>query len=203
MHAAAALVTFALGLMPTPAPAQNVADIRKLYDAGKYQDVVKSTEDTVDDDNAARLQYLAAQSDSKLNNDDSAKRRYQRLAEKGDKAWGAIGTSGVQLLDKQLDQALESADQAVRASATTPEAHFQRGLVLLTRKDYGEAANAFNKAIELDPQFAAAYYYGGLAHYRNKRIDLMTRNFENFVKLAPNAPERPEVESILRTVRGR
>ena len=51
--------------------------------------------------------------------------------------------------------------------------------------------------------FAAAYYYAGLANYRIKRIDLMTTNFNTFVKLAPSAPERPEVESILRTVRGR
>ena len=200
MHAAAILVTSALALMP----AQNAVDVRKLYDAGKYQDVVKVTEDKlVDNDNAARLLYLAAQSDAKLNNDDSAKRRYQRLADSGDKTWGPIGASGVQLLDKHLDEALASADQAVRANAALPEAHYQRGFVLLTKRDYAEAANAFTKATELDPMFAAAYYAAGLAHYRNKRVDLMSRNFETFVKLAPNAPERPEVESILRTVRGR
>jgi hypothetical protein len=31
----------------------------------------------------------------------------------------------------------------------------------------------------------------------------MANHFETFIRLAPNAPERPEVESILRTVRGR
>jgi hypothetical protein len=31
----------------------------------------------------------------------------------------------------------------------------------------------------------------------------MASHFELFVKLAPQAPERPEVESILRTLRGR
>jgi len=57
--------------------------------------------------------------------------------------------------------------------------------------------------VQLDPTFAAAYYYAGLASSRVKRIDLMANNFGLFIKLAPNAPERPEVESILRTVRGR
>jgi|SRR5579862_5078929 len=200
MNAAVPLVTFALALMP----GQNIADVRQLYDAGKYQDVVKATEGkAVENDTAARLQYLAAQSDSKLNNNDSAKQRYQRLADGGGKTWGPIGASGVQLIDKQLDQALASANQAVQAGATTPEAHYQRGLVLMARQSYADAASAFTKATELDPSFAAAQYFAGLANYRNKRIDLMTRNFESFVKLAPNAPERPEVESILRTVRGR
>ena len=106
-------------------------------------------------------------------------------------------------MDKQFDPAMASADQAAAAMPTLPEAHFQRGMVLLARNDYGNAADAFTKATMLDQNFASAYYYAGLANYRVKRIDLMATNFNYFVKLAPNAPERPEVESILRTVRGR
>jgi hypothetical protein len=40
-------------------------------------------------------------------------------------------------------------------------------------------------------------------YYEAKRVDRMATYFENFLKLAPNAPERPAVESIMRTVRGR
>ena len=106
-------------------------------------------------------------------------------------------------MDKQFDAALASADQAVAAMPSLPEAHYQRGLVFMARNDFGNAVDAFTKASTLDPNFASAYYYAGLANYRVKRIDLMGNNFNTFVKLAPNAPERPEVESILRTVRGR
>jgi lipoprotein NlpI len=73
----------------------------------------------------------------------------------------------------------------------------------MNRRDYGGAMEAFNRATELDPAFAAAHYNAGLASYRAKRVDLMANHFETFIRLAPNAPERPEVESILRTVRGR
>jgi len=31
----------------------------------------------------------------------------------------------------------------------------------------------------------------------------MANRFDRFVRLAPNAPERPEVESVLRTIAGR
>jgi lipoprotein NlpI len=106
-------------------------------------------------------------------------------------------------MDGKLDEALASANQAVAMTASLPEAHYQRGIVFMARQEYGDAVDAFSKATELDPTFAAAYYYAGLANYRVKRIDLMTNNFGVFVKLAPNAPERPEVESILRTVKGR
>jgi tetratricopeptide (TPR) repeat protein len=183
---------------------QNVADVRQLYDAGRYQEVVRATDLTrAEADNASRLQYLAAQSYTKLNDGDGARRTYQRLADSGANSWAPIGKSAVQLMDKQFDEALASADQAVRMAATLPEAHYQRGIVFMFRKEYGDAVDAFTKATQLDPTFAAAYYYAGLASSRIKRIDLMANNFGMFIKLAPNAPERPEVESVLRAARGR
>ena len=40
-------------------------------------------------------------------------------------------------------------------------------------------------------------------HYRANRPDRMASRFEQFLKLAPEAPERPEVLSIMKTIRGR
>ena len=193
-----------IALTLTLAAGQNVAEVRQLFDAGRYQEVVRASELAGPEaDNAARVQFLAGQSYSKLNDVNGARRAYQRLAETGANPWKAIGQSAIQLLDRQFDAAQASADQAVAAAPSLPEAHYQRGLVLLARNDFGNAADALTKATTLDPNFASAYYYAGLANYRIKRIDLMGNNFNTFVKLAPNAPERPEVESILRTVRGR
>jgi len=183
---------------------QNATDVRQLYDAGRYQEVVRATEQaTGDDDSASRVRYLAAQSYARLKDADGARRLYQHLADNGANAWAPIGQSALQAADGQLDAALASANRAVSVGGSLAEAHYQRGLVLMTRMDYGAAGEAFARAIELDPALAAAYYYAGLAGYRVKRIDVMSNNFSTFVKLAPNAPERPEVESILRTVRGR
>jgi len=39
--------------------------------------------------------------------------------------------------------------------------------------------------------------------YRAGRPDRMANHFEAFLRLAPEAPERPEVIQIMRTVRGR
>ena len=197
-------LALALGQAGGATVGPTVTEARQLYDAGKYQEAVAASEKHTVDANAARMQYLAAQSYDKLKDTAGARRSYQRLADSGGAtAWSPIGRSALQLMDQKLDEALVSADEAVRLGASVPEAHYQRGIVLMTRKDYANAAAAFTMATQLDPTFASAYYYAGLANYRVKRIDLMTNNFEKFVKLAPNAPERPEVESILRTMRGR
>lgn len=203
MHLSTSLI-LALALIAGQTTTKSVTDVRKMYDAGKYQDVVEAVnQSTLEADKAARLQYLAAQSHEKLKHADETKRAYERLANAGETAWGRIGKSALQLIDKKPDEALTSANDAVRLGESLPEAHYQKGIVLMTRKDYADAGAAFTKASQLDPAFAAAYYYAGLAYSKVKRIDLMTTNFEKFVKLAPTAPERPEVESILRTVRGR
>ena len=54
-----------------------------------------------------------------------------------------------------------------------------------------------------DPRFAYGYYNAGLTYDRINRPDLAIARLEMFVRLAPGAPERPEVTSILQTVRGR
>ncbi len=184
---------------------QAVSDVRRLYDAGKFNEVIGAVEQARAgaDTTAARVQVLAAQSHEKLNDRDGARGIYQRLADGADPAWAAIGRAAIALIDERMDDALIAANRGAEADASLPEAHFERGIVLMNRREYEEAAAAFDKAVQLDATFAAAQYYGGLAEYRIKRIDRMAVHFEAFLKLAPNAPERPEVESIMRTVRGR
>jgi Flp pilus assembly protein TadD len=194
--------TIALAL--TLAAGQNVADVRQLFDAGRYQEVVRAADVATDEAaKAARLQYLAAQSYSKLNDQDGARQIYQRLADSASNPWAPIGRSALQLMNKQFDMALASADEAVAAMPSLPEAHYQRGIVFMFRNDYGNALEAFTKVTQLDPSFASAYYYAGVAASRAKRMDLTANNFTTFLKLAPSAPERAEVESVLRTLRGR
>ena len=50
---------------------------------------------------------------------------------------------------------------------------------------------------------AAAAGSAGLSYYQIDRTDRMAAAFETFLELAPEAPERGRVESVLRTLRGR
>jgi tetratricopeptide (TPR) repeat protein len=191
---------FVFLLVPTLALAQDAAEVRKMYEAGRYQQVVERS----NDGSAPAVVYTAAQSHQKLGATDQARESYGQLAARGEgDPWHFIGMSGQQLLDGQIDAAAESARQAIAVAGNLAEAHFQLGLVLAKREDWAGAADAFDRAAELNSSMAYAHYYGGLMAYRAGRPARMANAFERFLQLAPEAPERPEVMSIMRTVRGR
>jgi tetratricopeptide (TPR) repeat protein len=190
----------ALLLTITLAPAGQDDSPQKLFESGKYQeavDKVKSQSDAPKDQ-----VYLRALAHRKLNQNDDAKEAFGALAG-GDGAWKEIGNSGVALIEGNLDNAEETAKKAVEADGNSAQARYQLGLVESARNNQPQAAEAFAKAAELDPQMAYAHYEAGMAFYKSKRVDRMAVYFENFLKLAPNAPERPAVQSIMKTVRGR
>ena len=188
----------ALLLTITLAPAQDSP--QKLFESGKYQeaiDNVKARSDAPRED-----VYLRALAHRKLNQNDDAKEAFHAL-ERGDGAWKEIGKSGVALIDGNQDEAAEAARKAVDADGDNAQARYQLGLVESARNNQQEAADAFAKAAELNPQMAYAHYEAGMAFYKAKKVDRMAVYFENFLRIAPNAPERPAVQSIMRTVRGR
>jgi hypothetical protein len=83
--ALAALVSFQAQPVARQTAARSVTEVRQLYDADKYRDVVgAANQASLDSDQAARLQYLVAQSDDKLKDTEATKSAYQRLAAKGD-----------------------------------------------------------------------------------------------------------------------
>ena len=193
-------VVFVFLLLPTLALAQDGAEVRKMYEAGRYRQVVERSNDA----SAPDVIYTAAQSHQKLGATDQAREAYAQLASRSEgDPWHFIGLSGQQLLDNQTDAAVASAREAIGRDGNLAEAHFQLGLALAKGEDWRGAADAFDRAGQLNPGMAYAHYYGGLMQYRASRPDRMAIEFESFLKLAPEAPERPEVMQIMRTVRGR
>jgi tetratricopeptide (TPR) repeat protein len=171
---------------------------RQLFEAGKYQAAI----DKSAGDSSPAAQYLDGLSHLKLNQPDAAKESFRRL-EGADPAWQSVGRSAVALIDNNRDAALAAAKAAISSNAKLAEAQYQLGLVLDAMGDHAGAADAFANAAASNPQMAYAHYYAAMNFYEAKRIDRMALYFENFLKLAPNAPERPAVESIMRTVRGK
>ena len=190
----------ALLLAITMAPAAQDASPQKLFESGKYQeavDTVKKRSDASPED-----VYLRALAHRKLNQNDDAKEAFRALAGR-DGAWKEIGNSGTAMIEGNMDNAAAAARKAVDADGNSSEARFQLGLVESARNNQQQAADAFARAAELNPQMAYAHYEAGMAFYKAKKVDRMAVYFENFLKLAPNAPERPAVQSIMKTIRGR
>jgi len=174
---------------------------QQLFESGKFQEAIDKVKASAD---APPEQiYLSALAHRKLNQNDEAKQVFGKLAAKPDGPWREIGNSGTALVDGDLDAAEAAAKKAVDVDGNLAEARFQLGLVALARNNQAQAAESFAKAAELNPQMAYAHYEAGMAFYKTKRVDRMAVYFENFLKLAPNAPEKPAVQSIMRTVRGK
>jgi tetratricopeptide (TPR) repeat protein len=178
--------------------AQSLDSLRKLYDAGQYEQVLTTVGDA---DQDPRVTYLTALSQQKLRRSGEARRAYEQLASRSESdAWRGIGRSAVALLSSDSAGAVQAADEAVASDDSLAEAHYQRGLALSARQDMAGAAAAFQKASDLDSDWAYAHYYAGIAYSKVRRADLTASHFQTFLKLAPQAPERGEVQSILRTL---
>ena len=184
--------------------AQSLSDLRTLYDAGQYQQAIATASSAQAGGEQPRVTYLVAQSHQKLRQMNEAREVYGRLAARGDgDPWRDVGRSAVALLASDAAGAVDAANQAVARGGSIPETHYQRGLALSVRQDMTNAAAAFERAVELDPSWADAHYYAGLAYSRVKRFDMTASHFATFLKLAPQSPSRPEVQSIMRTLGGK
>ena len=190
----------ALLLAITIVPAAQDASPQKLFESGKYQEAIDSVKNR--SDASPEDVYVRALAHRKLNQNDDAKEAFGALASR-DGAWKEIGNSGTAMIEGNMDNAAAAARKAVDADGNSSEARFQLGLVESARNNQQQAADAFARAAELNPQMAYAHYEAGMAFYKAKKVDRMAVYFENFLKLAPNAPERPAVQSIMKTIRGR
>jgi tetratricopeptide (TPR) repeat protein len=176
---------------------QAVNDVRRMFDSGQYQQVIAAAGAEAD----PRVTFLRAQSHQKLSQGNEARQAYTQLAARPESdAWRDVGRSALALMASDPAGAVEASNQAVAHNGALPEAYFQQGLALSARQDFAGASVAFQKASDLDPNWAYAHYYAGLAYSKVKRIDLTAQHFQTFLRLAPQAPERGEVQSILRTL---
>jgi tetratricopeptide (TPR) repeat protein len=172
--------------------------LQQLYESGQDEAVVEragegrasSPEDT----------YLAALAYLRMERRDNAESEFRRLAERDD-VWRAVGKSALATLDHNADEAVAGARQAAESAPDNLFAQFQLGRAESLANDWGAASRAFGRAAEIRPDFAYAHYNAGLAYQKNRNPGRASDYYNAFVKLAPDAPERPGVLAILRAMR--
>lgn len=182
------------------APAVSTNSVQGLYESGRYQEVVNSVNAG---ERSAQALWFAAQSSLRLGQRAEAASQFAQLPQAGGSpSWQVVSDLAQAMLRDDAGE-IDRARQAAAAFPDDPFVQYQLGLAHARRNDMAAAADAFDRCTQADPRFAYAYYNGGLAYDRLNRADLAIARLEMFVKLAPAAPERPEVTSILQTVRSR
>ena len=192
---AAAAVLAAIGMSGSSAWAQK-PEVQRLFQSGSYEQAVEAAQNG---DPAST--YLAAQSLLKLERSDGAAAELARLRGSDQPGWRLVGESAEALMQNNGGRAVELARNAVEADGGNPFAQYQLGLAASKANDWGTAAPAFTKAVQLKPDFAYAHYYAALAYQRQRNLPKTAEHFDAFLRLAPEAPERGAVMAILRTIK--
>lgn len=186
---------------PVPSAAPALGDLQRLFESGHYEEVlagVPANAETVEPQAA----HFAAHALARLDRRDAARERFERLErEAAPEAWQVVGRLAAARLASDRDgQARAEAEAA--AMPDEPFVQYELGLVYLADGQAERAASAFGRTLAGAPSYAYAHYHAGLAAEQLRRASELVAHFEAFIRLAPHAPERPAVESILRTLRG-
>jgi len=175
------------------------SSVQALYEAGRDNEVLSRT---ASPSIPSEEVWFGAQSLLRVGQRAEATEQFRRLRDTAEsEAFRRVADVALARLGNQSD-ALQIAQAASSEFPGDAFVQFEVGVTLAIQGDMAAAAIAFDAATSASPTFAYAYYQAGLAYSRVNRQDLMVARFETFVRLAPSAPERAQVESVLRTTRG-
>ncbi|HJU83857.1 MAG TPA: tetratricopeptide repeat protein [Holophagaceae bacterium] len=110
-----------------------------------------------------------------------------------------ILTALVQGYAAKKDKANESKYQAMLDAVTgpRPDAAYNKGVEAFNKGRMKEAKDHLHKAIEIDPNFADAYYLLGMVEYGNNNLAGAKAHFRKYLELAPTGSHAADVKDAL------
>jgi len=103
---------------------------------------------------------------------------------------------------KKYDPALKALRLAVRGGFNEAMVNQQIGFIYLFQQKWKEAKDAFDLGLTVDPRFAPMYYWRAMAWDKLGRKDNLLLDLDQFIKLAPKAPEANKARAILKSAGG-
>jgi tetratricopeptide (TPR) repeat protein len=204
-------IVLALALLPALTQAQDLPALQKLFETGKNKELIAAV--AADTSNPSAL-FLLGQAAEKERDRDTARTAYKKIASAPESdAWHFVGLSAAQLVDADISnerdwraahaRLREWAETAAKMKPDLFEAQYQLGLAYVSIDYHDDATDAFDRAAKINPTCAYCFYHGGQAQYLAQHYDKATPRFETFLKMAPEAPERTEVQRLMKTAAGR
>ena len=93
----------------------------------------------------------------------------------------------------QYDEAVEVLTKAIKYDKNNYEAYYYRGCAQVNAKRYEEALTDFEKAVELKPDYADAYFNMGRTYYLQQNEDKACEYYKLAAKFG-----RPNLEDYLK-----
>jgi len=113
---------------------------------------------------------------------------------------GYVGKGQYYIKKQNYTSAETQLNLALQKDPNCAEAYFHRGLLRGFQKKLDLAIADLEKCLQIKGNHAYAHYQLGLAYNQKGRKDLMILHFQKFLYLAPEAPEAPQVKSLLSRV---
>lgn len=136
-----------------------------------------------------------------------AEAAYKKAIEiKPDFAEAYSGLAGVYNSQKRFDDAAAANAKAAEvggagAGGGNAEAIYNQGVVLWNAQKFAEAKAQFQKAVELNPNLADAWYQLGMANLNTGDMAGAATAFEGYLKAAPDGPKAAEAKAILSQIK--
>jgi tetratricopeptide (TPR) repeat protein len=132
---------------------------------------------------------------------DAHKRAKAWVKKNPDDARGQYYLGAALVRNKQYAEARKPLTKALEGGFSPAMCNYQIGLSFAFSGNWKGAKDALSEVVELDPSFAHAYFYRGMAWDKLKRKDKMLVDMDQFVKLANDAPEASKARSLLAAAR--
>ena len=113
----------------------------------------------------------------------------------------ALLLTNLYLEDGQLDKGRETLATVPAHEISDPTVYLNIGILFLNKNNPAEATSFFTKAIDLDMSKAEGYYYRGLAHVQNKKLQDAKKDLQKVVELAPDSSEAKDAKEILADIK--
>ncbi len=117
--------------------------------------------------------------------------------------WGYFGLGWVAFKRSDYEAAAEYFRKSIELAPDVPLFHNDLGSVYYFQGTYDDAIAELTLARELDPLYPAAYANLATAYYQRGDFDMAVNMLEEYIRLAPAAPDIEEMERKLIQLRGK
>lgn len=100
----------------------------------------------------------------------------------GDKKHSSCNNE-IKELEKAMGAVMQNRNSINKALTFYPLAYYNRGVAYYNKRQDDKAVEDYNKAIELDPNYANAYNNRGLIYYNKGEYDMAIEDFNKAIKL--------------------
>jgi tetratricopeptide (TPR) repeat protein len=171
----------------------------KLYQQGKFDEAIEAFNDVLSEKpDFAEGYYNLGMAYLRKGDVDIAQEKMEKAIElKPDFIEGYFGLGQIYIEKKDEEKAAEIFKKAVDIKPDDAKIYANLGSLYFSLNKDNMALENLNKAKELDSLLPDTYYQLGLLYFKQGALEEAVHNFEEFLKLAPQATEAEQVKGII------